>query len=388
MTIVLAKGGFSPILLCFIYSTTNQYRKGASEMALIECPDCSQMLSDEARRCPHCDKRITWSVIASAQGRDYRSIVQQVADGRTLNILPEMRTRAAWFLAANLAIAASIAILFGGGSDAFLVAGIVLLIGLSIPFVFLLMSKSRALRSHGVTLINPGNFRDEYEAELYELVQALSEKAGLTTVPDVGYYESDDWNAFATGPSRNNSLIAVSTELLNNLHADATAAVLGHEIAHIANGDMVTMTLIQSAINIIAGVLSAPFWGIAWFLHQMAQDSVGRVFSWIGTAAAWLITTIFFFLGNLVAKAFSRHREFKADRLASTLVSPEAMVNALTKLQNAPMVNPPREQAAFAALKVNTKPSFWELFSTHPSLERRIAALQEPNSSEYASTEE
>ncbi len=279
--------------------------------------------------------------------------------------------RFSWFLAANAAVVVSLAIITGGA--ALSLAPYLLLFSCTIPFFSLLFSKWSAKRAHGIYVIEPNHFNNETERNLYRLIETLSQRAGLQRVPEVGIYESADVNAFATGATRSSSMVAFSTGLLETLDEDAIAAVAAHEIAHIANGDMVTLALVQSVINTVIYIITIPLWLIKW--TAFFSDQVSALAFWLITIAKFLITVFLVFLGSLVAKAFSRHREFKADQLAAQLVDPQSMIHALESLRQVPVITI-KQQQSYAAFKINAGPSILDLFSTHPSLERRIARLR------------
>lgn len=278
------------------------------------------------------------------------------------------------FLLLALAITASVAVISQGA----LLSLVPYVLGLALlgPFAQLGLSKWLAKRSHGIETIDPAQFKSAEEQSLYTLVEKLSRRAGLPTVPEVGIYESPDQNAFATGMFRSSALVAFSSGLLENMDEAGIAAVAAHEIAHIANGDMVSMTVMQSAINAMVLLLTLPLWLLragAWF-----SEDVGKWGYLLVRLGQFLITALLAFLGSLLLKAYSRHREFAADRLAARLLGPEPMASALEQLR-ADTAAPPPEQLAYAAFKISSAPAFMDILSTHPSLERRIARLRSSN---------
>lgn len=250
--------------------------------------------------------------------------------------------------------------------------------GMGGAFISLFMSKYLAKTGMGVQIIHPQQSSSQ-EREILNMVHSLSRKAGLSKMPEVGIYNSPDINAFATGPSRNNSLVAVSTGLLNSMNRDQVEGVLGHEVAHIANGDMVTMTLLQGVINafvlffarIVANVVA----------NQLSNDDRGPNY-FVYFAIYMFFQAVFGFLGMLVVGYFSRLREFRADRGGAEYAGRHKMIAALQALQQQPAFaqrpGKKNEKDSFASLKISNgkKPSLMSLISTHPPLNRRIERLQ------------
>jgi heat shock protein HtpX len=199
-------------------------------------------------------------------------------------------------------------------------------------------------------------------------VQRLAESAGIGT-PEVAIYEGEP-NAFATGAFRNSSLVAVSTGLLQSMGREEVEAVLGHEIGHVANGDMVTLTLIQGVVNTFVIFLSR----IIGFLvdRVLLRNTRGRGLGYFATVIAGQI--VFGLLASLVVAWFSRQREFRADAASAELLSsPRPMIAALQRLASQPPGALPQNMRA---LGINGGSSWAAIFSTHPPIEQRIAALQ------------
>lgn len=243
-------------------------------------------------------------------------------------------------------------------------------------FFSLAISRIVAKMSMGVKVIDPkapGQF-----ANLVETVHALAQKAGLPAMPQVGVYDSPEINAFATGPTKSRSLVAVSTGLLRRMDKDEVEGVLGHEIAHVANGDMVTMTLLQGLINAFVMFLARI---IAMALSSRGRDderSSGGNFFVVMALQAVLSP-----LGFLVVAWFSRYREFRADAGGARFAGKGKMVGALRALsQNFSREHVEDEgRGSLATLKISGKPSgFMALLSTHPPLEERIERLQKAGS--------
>ena len=239
-------------------------------------------------------------------------------------------------------------------------------VGFTGSIISLLMSKSMAKWSTGAHVIEqPSN---EAEAWLVETVRRLAAKANIG-MPEVAIYEGDA-NAFATGAFKNSSLVAVSTGLLQSMNKEEVEAVLGHEIAHVANGDMVTLTLIQGVVNTFVVFLSR-------VVGTLVDRAVFR--SERGSGPGYFITVmvcqiVFGILASLIVAWFSRQREFRADAgSANYLGSPAPMVNALRRLGG---VAPGALPQTLQAFGITEKTPFLALFSTHPPIETRIAALQ------------
>lgn len=240
------------------------------------------------------------------------------------------------------------------------------LFGFGGSFVSLLMSKTIAKRSMRVHMIeNPNN---PTEVWLMETVRRQATAAGIK-MPEVGIFPDHAANAFATGPSRNNAMVAVSEGLLHRFDRDAVEAVLGHEVAHVANGDMVTMTLLQGILNTFV-----------LFFARIVGQIVDRVVfkSESGHGIGFFIVTmiaqvIFGVLASVIVCWFSRFREFRADEGGAQLASKQSMIRALQSLRkdNEP-VHMSDQLAAFGIRSAHVK----ALFSTHPPLEKRIAHLE------------
>jgi heat shock protein HtpX len=236
-------------------------------------------------------------------------------------------------------------------------------------FISLAMSKVMAKWMMGVRVIDP-NKASGIERDLFTRVQRLAAAAKIP-MPEVGIYESPEINAFATGPTKSSSLVAVSTGLLNYMDSQEVDGVLAHEISHVANGDMVTLTLIQGTVNAFSMFLSRV---IAFAVGRMVREDLEFVVRIVTTIVLDILFTI---LGSMVVAFFSRAREFRADAGGAKLAGRESMVAALEKLRK--YANQPVDErgAAIASLKISGKKSgFMQLFSTHPPLEVRIDALR------------
>jgi heat shock protein HtpX len=245
--------------------------------------------------------------------------------------------------------------------------GFALIMGFGGAFISLLISKPVAKWSSGVRVINqPGNAD---EAWIVDTVRRLSEKAGIG-MPEVGIFEGAP-NAFATGAFKNNALVAVSTGLLQGMTRDEVEAVLGHEVAHIANGDMVTMALIQGVMNTFVVFLSRIVgYAVDSFLRKGDQESSGPGIGYYVTTI--VLDIILGFLAAIIVAWFSRQREFRADSGAAHLIGrKQPMINALARLGGMVPGELPKSVAAMGIAG-----GIGQLFSTHPPIEERIAALQ------------
>jgi heat shock protein HtpX len=254
-----------------------------------------------------------------------------------------------------------------GGNAGLLVMAAVF--GFGGAFFSLAISKWMAKRSTGMQLVTEP--RTEDERWLLETVRRQAERAGIR-MPEVGIFDAPEINAFATGPSRNNALVALSTGLLRNMNRDEAEAVIGHEVSHVANGDMVTMTLLQGVLNtfviflsrvvgrvidgMIGGGRNGP--GIGYFLIVMVLDVVFGLFA------------------SMIAMWFSRHREFRADAGGAELAGRGKMVAALQKLSRTYGANTLPKQVAAFGISGAIAHGLGGLLRSHPPLEERIARLQ------------
>lgn len=274
------------------------------------------------------------------------------------------------FVATNLAILLVLGIVLSIlmpvlGVDSSSNAGLLVMcavFGMGGSFISLWMSKWMAKRSVGACVIESPRNRDEQW--LIDTVRQQAESAGIG-MPEVAIYDSPEINAFATGANRNHALVAVSSGLLRQMTTDEAEAVLGHEISHVANGDMVTLTLIQ-------GVLNTFVYFFARLVAQMINRGNNNAFVYLMTVMAF--QAIFGVLASIIVMAFSRYREFRADAGGANLAGRQKMIGALQRLQG----NQAESQldGQLTAFGISGKPAFAELFMTHPPLARRIAALQ------------
>jgi heat shock protein HtpX len=236
-------------------------------------------------------------------------------------------------------------------------------------FISLMMSRWMAKTAMGVQLVDGRTGHAELDW-LYQTVEQLTRKAGLP-MPEVGIYESPEVNAFATGPSKRSSLVAVSSGLMRSMRHEEVEGVLAHEVSHIQNGDMVTMTLIQGVVNAFSIFFSRV---IANIVRQLVDERISGLVFFVTTI---VFDIVFSFLGMMVVAWFSRAREFRADAGAAVLSSKNNMIAALQRLQaNQALVD--QSQPQLATMKINGRKGVMALLSTHPPLAERIAALQQP----------
>jgi heat shock protein HtpX len=242
-------------------------------------------------------------------------------------------------------------------------------------FISLGLSRLMAKWVMGVQVIDPDTTHPT-ERQLLAVVQQLIKRAGLPKMPEVGIYESDEVNAFATGPSRSRALVAVSSGLLKRMEWDEIEGVLGHEVSHIANGDMVTMTLLQGVVNAFVMFLARV---LAFAVTRIGKQKDSRESSspFMYTICVVIFEILFMILGSLVIAAFSRFREYRADAGGARLAGKEEMIKALVRLQTVSSIEDPRaQQTSFQALKISNRHGILRIFATHPPLEDRIARLK------------
>lgn len=280
------------------------------------------------------------------------------------------------FLATNLAIIVVLGIVLNlvfafTGLDSQSIGGLLVLaavFGFGGSFISLSMSKWIAKRSTGAKVIDaPSN---ETERWLLNTVTQQSQKAGIKC-PEVAIYNAVDMNAFATGMSKNKALVAVSSGLLNTMTRDEAEAVLAHEVSHVANGDMVTLTLIQGVVNtfvifiarLLAGVIDS-------FFSNNDDESSGHGFSYFIIVMA--LEVVFGILASTIVMYYSRQREYSADAGSADLVGKQKMIAALQRLQKGVE---PQLEGSLMAFGISGKRS-GGLFMSHPPIEERIAALQ------------
>jgi heat shock protein HtpX len=296
-------------------------------------------------------------------------------------ILPPMLKRVALFLAVNILVVLTISILLNvlgvrpylteRGIDYQALLVFCLVWGMGGAFISLGLSRIMAKWAMGVQVIDPNTPSAEGQA-LVQAVSRLSRAAGIP-MPEVGVYDSPDINAFATGPTKSRSLVAVSSGLLHRLDRAEAEGVLGHEVSHIANGDMVTMTLLQGVVNAFAMFLSRV---IAWALVQGRRSDDERGSYMMVFVVQMAIEMVLLLLGSLVVFAFSRYREFKADAGSARIGGRDNMIRALEALRRDVDMAKHASQPAVQTLRISTPGGFGRFFSSHPPLEERIERLR------------
>jgi heat shock protein HtpX len=280
----------------------------------------------------------------------------------------------------NIAIVLTLTILlqvlginqYFAGSDFQSLALFCLVWGMGASFISLLISKSIAKWTMKIQVVDPKD-ASPVGRKIYEMVRRSAERAGLPKIPEVGYYESPELNAFATGPSRSNSLVAVSSGLVNSMNDDELEGVIGHEVSHIANGDMVTMTLLQGVVNAMVMFLARVAGLIAGnFVEERSRH-------WVRFMVVIVAQMVLGILGVMITSSFSRRREYRADQGSANLVGRQKMIAALEALRDRQRVVDDRSPQ-MAAFKISGHSGgLMSLLSTHPPLELRIEALRRPS---------
>lgn len=284
--------------------------------------------------------------------------------------------RIALFLATNIAVLVVIAVVVNllgigrvvdaNGLNLTSLLALSAVIGFTGSIISLLISKPMAKWSTGAQVITDPQNADE--RWLLDTVARLAQRAGIG-MPEVAVYEGEP-NAFATGAFKNSSLVAVSTGLLESMNHDEIEAVLAHEVAHIQNGDMVTLTLIQGVVNTFVVFFSR----IIGYVADKALNKDGNGDGMVSFGVSILFQILFGILASMIVAWFSRQREFRADAGAAALVGhPQSMIAALARLQQMQTGGLPQNMAAMG---IGPTPGLMQLFSTHPPLEDRISALQ------------
>ncbi len=280
------------------------------------------------------------------------------------------------FLATNLAVVLVLSVVLNivyattgmqpGSMSGLLVMAAIF--GFGGALISLMMSKGMALRSVGGMVIESP--RNETEHWLLETVGRQAQQAGIG-MPTVAIYDSPDINAFATGAKRDDSLVAVSTGLLHNMTRDEAEAVLAHEVSHISNGDMVTMTLMQGVVNTFVIFLSRFIANIV--ASNDNEEGEGGTSMMVYFGVSMVLELVFGFLASFITMWYSRHREFHADAGAAQLVGKEKMIAALERLK---MSQESKLDGTMMAFGINGKQSLTELLMSHPPLDKRINALR------------
>jgi heat shock protein HtpX len=328
------------------------------------------------RRQGNCHARLWDCTVFLETGRRALTIRAVAAISRAA-CSKEIMKRIVLFVLTNLAIVLVLGIvanllgvnryLTANGLNMGALLGFALIMGFGGAFISLLISKPVAKWSAGVQIIEQPRTADE--AWIVNTVRKFADQAGIG-MPEVGIFEGEP-NAFATGAFKNSALVAVSTGLLRNMTREEVEAVIGHEVAHIANGDMVTMTLIQGVMNTFVVFLSRLIgYAVDSFLRKGDQENSGPGIGYFVTTI--VLDIILGFLAAIIVAWFSRQREFRADAGAAQLMGrKQPMINALSRLGGLTPGELPKSVAAMGIAG-----GIGQLFSTHPPIEERIAALQ------------
>ena len=243
--------------------------------------------------------------------------------------------------------------------------------GFTGSFISLFLSKFMAKKGSGAVVIEQA--RNHKEAWLLDTVKELSDKAGIR-MPEVAVFPSHDANAFATGWNKNDALVAVSSGMLERFPPDEIKAVLGHEIGHVANGDMVTLSLIQGVVNTFVMFFARiAAYAVDQFLRK--DDNEGSV-GWGYYIATFVFEIVFGILASMIVMWFSRFREYRADEAGARLAGKGAMIAALARLQQEHEESHMPDSMLAFGIRQGKRPSLGELFSSHPPIRERIQALQ------------
>ena len=242
------------------------------------------------------------------------------------------------------------------------------------PFISLMMSKATVKRAYNIRMIGESGARTEKEKLVIDTITLFSQKLGLQKLPEIGVYPSNDINAFATGASKNSAMVAVSQGLLNSMNETEIIGVLAHEMSHVVNGDMLTSSILEGFVSAFGLIATLPF------LMGGNNNRGRRAASSIATY--YIVRNIANIFGKIVSSAYSRRREFAADKLAAEITEPAYMKSALLRLQEISegRVSLQDSDREFASFKITNNFSigniFGNIFASHPSLEKRIAAIE------------
>jgi heat shock protein HtpX len=250
--------------------------------------------------------------------------------------------------------------------------------GMGGALISLSLSRIMAKMMMGVRVIDPDSAITQ-QRQLVNTVHMLARNAHLTEMPQVGIYDSPELNAFATGPTQKRSLVAVSTGLLNRMSQNELEGVLAHEICHITNGDMVTMTLVQGVVNAFVMFLARVLAYVVSGLAQQSKEKSSERSYFAYSMLVFVFEFAFMILGSIVIATYSRFREFRADKGGSHLAGKEKMIAALEALQrNIQIKDEAHQKPAFQAFKISNRKhhGLGMLFATHPPLDDRIERLK------------
>ena len=242
------------------------------------------------------------------------------------------------------------------------------------PFVSLMMSKATVKRAYNIRMIGESGARTEKEKLVIDTITLFSQKLGLQKLPEIGVYPSNDINAFATGASKNSAMVAVSQGLLNSMNETEIIGVLAHEMSHVVNGDMLTSSILEGFVSAFGLIATLPF-------LMGGNNNRGRRAA-SSMATYYIVRNVANVFGKIVSSAYSRRREFAADKLAAEITEPAYMKSALLRLQEISegRISLQDSDREFASFKITNNFSigniFGNIFASHPSLEKRIAAIE------------
>ena len=241
------------------------------------------------------------------------------------------------------------------------------------PFISLMMSKATVKRAYNIRMIGESGARTEKEKLVIDTITLFSQKLGLQKLPEIGVYPSNDINAFATGASKNSAMVAVSQGLLNSMNETEIIGVLAHEMSHVVNGDMLTSSILEGFVSAFGLIATLPF-------LMGGNNNRGRRAA-SSMATYYIVRNVANVFGKIVSSAYSRRREFAADKLAAEITEPAYMKSALLRLQEISegrisLQDSDREFASFKITNNFSMGNLANLFASHPSLEKRIAAIE------------
>lgn len=333
------------------------------------CVGCGQTILFAAKKCRYCG---TWQEPSANRVVDNLSVLERIRRSREVCIGGGFGKSMGLFVLANCGVMAVLTVAFSAvDPDAGIGTFFLLLcFGFALPVLSLLFSKTLAVWRYDIKIINPEQPENEQERYLLALIGALAEKGRLPALPEVGIYPAEEMNAFATGSSKSDAMIAFSQGLLDHMDEESIAGVAAHETAHIANGDMLTMTLLTGLVNIGVMIIDFAMRQMDWY-DELRDKSKTLAF-----IVHVILVNLLFFVGNLLLLWFSRHREFEADETAASLVGNASMSGALKRLMEDDNIGTLTEAGEpIAAMMISAPPAWCDFFSTHPSLERRIQHL-------------
>lgn len=258
---------------------------------------------------------------------------------------------------------------------------LLILFAFGTPFISLMISKATVKRAYNIRMIGDGGASTEKEKLVVDTVTLLSQKLDLQKFPEIGVYLSNDINAFATGASKNSAMVAVSQGLLNSMNETEIIGVLAHEMSHVVNGDMLTSSILEGFVSAFGVIVTLPF--------LMGENNNRGRRAASSMATYYMVRNVANIFGKIVSSAYSRRREYGADKLAAEITDPSYMKSALLRLQEISegrisLQNSDRE---FASFKITNNFSmgniFGNLFASHPSLAKRIAAIERMENKEF-----